>query len=75
MLLSNIHFIQRGWFNSNHILITRALQAPWLHDYAHRCALPCQLDPESLAQQMINEFIQRNLAREEEGILISLVPR
>ena len=58
-----------------HDLITRALHAPWLHDYAHQCAPPCQLDPEPLAQQIVDEFIQRNLAREEEGMLISLVPR
>ena len=54
-----------------HDLIAQALQAPWLHDYAPQY----NLAPEPLAQQILNEFIQRNLAREEDGMLISLVPR
>jgi glyoxylase-like metal-dependent hydrolase (beta-lactamase superfamily II) len=54
-----------------HDLIAHALQAPWLQDYAPQCSL----DPEPLAQQILDEFIQRHLAREEEGMLVSLVPR
>jgi glyoxylase-like metal-dependent hydrolase (beta-lactamase superfamily II) len=54
-----------------HDLIAHVRQTPWLQDYAPQC----QLVPELLAQQIIDEFIQRRLAREEEGILVSLVPR
>lgn len=52
-------------------LIAHARQTPWLQDYAPQCGL----DAEPLAQQIIDEFIQRQLAREEEGMLISLVRR
>jgi len=54
-----------------HELIACTLQTPWLPDYAPQCGV----DPEPLAQQVIDEFIQRGLAREEEGKLVSLVPR
>jgi hypothetical protein len=54
-----------------HELIACVLQTPWLPDYAPQCGV----DPEPLAQQIIDEFIQRGLAREEEGMLVSLVPR
>jgi hypothetical protein len=54
-----------------HDLMAHALQAPWLQDYAPQCSL----DPEPLAQQILDEFIQRHLAREEEGLLVSLVRR
>ena len=54
-----------------HELITCTLQTLWLHDYAPQC----KVDPEPLAQQIIDEFIRRGLAREEEGMLVSLIPR
>jgi glyoxylase-like metal-dependent hydrolase (beta-lactamase superfamily II) len=54
-----------------HELISQALETTWLHDYAPQCSMK----PRVLAQQIIDEFIERGLAREEKGMLVSLVTR
>jgi glyoxylase-like metal-dependent hydrolase (beta-lactamase superfamily II) len=68
VFMTYLMLVQPIW---RHELIVQVVQTPWLQDYAPQC----QLKPELLAQQIIDEFIQRNLAREEEGMLVSLVPR
>ncbi|GIK55026.1 MAG: MBL fold metallo-hydrolase [Chloroflexi bacterium] len=53
-------------------LIEEALARPWPHDYAARANCP---DPEQLLHQLLDDFIHRGLAREQDGRLTSLVPR
>lgn len=52
--------------------IEEALARPWPHDYAPRANCP---DPERLLHQLLDDFIQRGLLREQDRNLSSLVPR
>lgn len=55
-----------------HELLETALQAPWIDDYAPRCGFR---DAVAFADQLIDEFLQRGVAAEVDGLLVSRVAK